>query len=82
MPTLCALETVQFAAQLRLPGAATPGYCSTRVKQVMKVMGLWRSRNTQACLPSCSGSCCTVQRLSLITSRDHKHSGIDKLSAW
>ena len=47
VPTLCALETVQFAAQLRLPGSATAGYRSTRVKQVMKVMGLWRSRNTQ-----------------------------------
>ena len=66
VPTLCALETVQFAAQLRLPGAATPGYRSTRVKQVMKVMGLWRSRNTQVGPPSCSGRCCTAQHLTLM----------------
>ena len=47
VPTLCAIETVQFAAQLRLPGAVSSAHRSARVQQVLKVMGLWRSRNTQ-----------------------------------
>ena len=47
VPTLCARETVQFAARLRLPSTVTAADREKRVAGVLEVMGLSRSADTQ-----------------------------------
>ena len=51
VPTMSALETLEFNAQLTLPKAVSPAERANRIKEVLHVMGLWRSRETQARLP-------------------------------
>ena len=48
VPTMSALETLEFNAQLTLPKAVSPAERSARISEVLHVMGLWRSRDTQA----------------------------------
>ena len=48
MPTLGARETLQFAAKLRLPSGTPAHIREARIDDALRVMGLWRSRHTQA----------------------------------
>ena len=48
VPTMSALETLEFNAQLTLPKAVSPAERANRIEEVLHVMGLWRSRETQA----------------------------------
>ena len=52
VPTLCAKETMHFAARLRLPSSVTAPQREQRVDDVLQVMGLWRNRDTQAGSPA------------------------------
>ena len=48
VPTMSAWETLKFTATLTLPKAVSPEERRTRIEEVLKIMGLWRSRDTQA----------------------------------
>lgn len=48
VPTMSAWETLSFTATLTLPKAISPEERQTRISEVLKIMGLWRSRDTQA----------------------------------
>lgn len=68
VPTMSAWETLKFTATLTLPKAVSPEERRTRIEEVLKIMGLWRSRDTQASdRPSSLGHCHklgpTMQRL-------------------
>ncbi|BDA42962.1 ABC transporter G family member 22 [Coccomyxa sp. Obi] len=47
VPTMSAWETLNFTATLTLPKAISPEERRTRITEVLKIMGLWRSRDTQ-----------------------------------
>jgi ABC-type multidrug transport system ATPase subunit len=51
VPTMSAWETLKFTATLTLPKAISPAEAGQRISEVLKIMGLWRSRDTQ--VPSC-----------------------------
>jgi len=48
VPTMSALETLEFNAALTLPKAVGPEERAKRISEVLHIMGLWRSRDTQA----------------------------------
>ncbi len=48
VPTMSAWETLKFTATLTLPKAISPEDRRVRIEEVLKIMGLWRSRDTQA----------------------------------
>ncbi len=48
VPTMSAWETLKFTATLTLPKAISPTERCQRIEEVLKIMGLWRSRDTQA----------------------------------
>lgn len=47
VPTMSALETLQFHARLRIGGRRSAADVEERMRMVLETMGLWRSRNTQ-----------------------------------
>ena len=47
VPTMSAWETLKFTATLTLPKAVSPAEAGQRIGEVLKIMGLWRSRDTQ-----------------------------------
>ena len=51
VPTLSAMETLHFHAQLRLARRATADEMGARMREVLRTMGLWKVRNTQVRLP-------------------------------
>ena len=52
VPTMSANETLVFTATLTLPKSVTPEERMQRIEEVLRIMGLWRSRETQVCCPS------------------------------
>jgi hypothetical protein len=51
VPTMSAWETLVFTATLTLPKAVDPEERRMRIEEVLKIMGLWRSRDTQVRVP-------------------------------
>ena len=51
VPTMSAWETLKFTATLTLPKVIGPRERAQRIEEVLKIMGLWRSRDTQASAP-------------------------------
>ena len=49
VPTMSANETLVFTATLTLPKSVTPEERMQRIEEVLRIMGLWRSRETQVC---------------------------------
>lgn len=47
VPTMSAWETLMFTATLTLPKVISPAERKQRIEEVLKIMGLWRSRDTQ-----------------------------------
>lgn len=47
VPTMSAWETLKFTATLTLPKVIGSEERRTRIEEVLKIMGLWRSRDTQ-----------------------------------
>ena len=47
VPTMSANETLVFTATLTLPKSVTPEERMQRIEEVLRIMGLWRSRETQ-----------------------------------
>ena len=51
VPTMSANETLVFTATLTLPKSVTPEERMQRIEEVLRIMGLWRSRETQVGRP-------------------------------
>ena len=52
VPTMSANETLMFTATLTLPKSVDAKERAQRIEEVLRIMGLWRSRETQACTAS------------------------------
>ena len=48
VPTMSAMETLNFTATLTLPKSVTAQERADRIEEVLRIMGLYRSRDTQA----------------------------------
>ena len=48
VPTMSANETLMFTATLTLPKSVDAKERAQRIEEVLRIMGLWRSRETQA----------------------------------
>ena len=63
VPTMSANETLVFTATLTLPKSVTPEERMQRIEEVLRIMGLWRSRETQVSrLPRAPHQMCTLQK--------------------
>ena len=61
VPTMSANETLVFTATLTLPKSVTPEERMQRIEEVLRIMGLWRSRETQvSCLSRAPHKMCTL----------------------
>lgn len=49
VPTMSANETLNFTATLTLPKTVSPAERAQRIEEVLRIMGLWRCRETQVC---------------------------------
>ena len=47
VPTMSAMETLSFTATLTLPKSVTVQERTDRIEEVLRIMGLYRSRDTQ-----------------------------------
>jgi len=52
VPTMSAMETLNFTATLTLPKSVTAQERADRIEEVLRIMGLYRSRDTQASILS------------------------------
>ena len=52
VPTMSAMETLNFTATLTLPKSVSAKERNDRIEEVLRIMGLYRSRDTQVIHPS------------------------------
>lgn len=52
VPTMSAVETLNFTATLTLPKSVTVEERNDRIEEVLRIMGLYRSRDTQVTHPT------------------------------
>lgn len=62
VPTMSANETLVFTATLTLPKSVTPEERMQRIEEVLRIMGLWRSRETQVCRLSTTPTRCALYK--------------------
>jgi ABC-type multidrug transport system ATPase subunit len=67
VPTMSAWETLTFHAALRLGNSLSKEEKVDRMSDVLRIMGLWRSRDTQVCSDLISqnlvGSLCATKQI-------------------